>query len=373
MCYNDYTIIQNIFQSGSRGRLPNRNITMSLFSSSNNYIGVDIGTSSVKMVELGKKGNRVELVTYGYSETIKEGFSDDWLKDAEYVARVIDKIYRKMEGSAEKAVATLPAFSVFSSIINLRNVDKKTLPQAVEWEAKKFIPLPLEEMILDWKIIGSPAGGKDDTNVFLTGSPKKLVKKYVDIFRKTAVTLASLETETFSLIRSLLGNDKSTVMIVEIGAANADIFVVKNGIPVISRSLDMGGMGITKAIAAALNIGWLRAEQFKRDLGVSADVAGNSVVPKTIAGSAGAIVEEVRYLINIFQNKNDDKIEKVILSGGSAMLPNLAPFMSEKLNMNVVVGDPWARIFCPPELKPILSEIGPSFAVAVGSALREID
>ncbi|MFA5247763.1 MAG: type IV pilus assembly protein PilM [Patescibacteria group bacterium] len=346
---------------------------MSLFSSSNNYIGVDIGTSSVKMVELGKKANKIELITYGYSEGVREGFSDDWLKNPGYVAMVIDKIYRQMGGSAEKAVATLPAFSVFSSIINLHNVDKKSLAQAVEWEAKKFIPLPLEEMILDWKIITSLSGKKEDTNVFLTGSPKKLVKKYVDIFRKTIVTLASLETETFSLIRSLLGDDKSTVMIVEIGAANADICVVKNGIPVVSRSLDMGGMGITKAIASALNIGTLRAEQFKRDLGVSANIAGSTVVPKTIAGSAGAIVEEVRYLINVFQNKSEDKIEKVILSGGSAMLPNLAPFMSEKLNMNVVVGDPWARVFCQPELKPILSEIGPSFSVAIGSALRELE
>jgi type IV pilus assembly protein PilM len=228
-------------------------------------------------------------------------------------------------------------------------------------------------MILDWKVI-NPLNQKDDNvSVFLTGSPKKLVKKYVNIFRKTLVTMSSLETETFSLIRSLLGEDKSTVMIVEIGATNADICVVKNSIPVISRSLDMGGLGITRSIANALNIGMLRAEQFKRDLGVAFNVAGSSVVPKTIAGSANAIVEEVRYLINIFQNKNDEKIEKIILSGGSAMLPNLAPFMSEKINMNVIVGDPWARVSYPPELKPILSEIGPGFSVAVGSALRELE
>lgn len=346
---------------------------MSLFSSSNNYIGVDIGTSSIKMVELGRKGKEIELLTYGYSEAAKENFSDEWLKDPTRAAMVIDKIYHQMGGTAEKAVATLPAFSVFSSIINLSNVDKKTLPQAVEWEAKKFIPLPLEEMILDWKIIGALDACDKDANVFLTGSPKKLVKRYVDIFRKTIVTLASLETETFSLIRSLLGNDKSTVMIVEIGATNADICVVKNSIPVISRSLDMGGLGMTKAIASVLNIGLFRAEQFKRDLGIGVGTAGSNVVPKTVAGPVNSIIEEVKYLINIFQNKNSDKVEKVILSGGSAMLPNLAAFMSEKLNLNVVVGDPWARISYPPELKPILSEIAPGFSVAIGSALRELE
>jgi type IV pilus assembly protein PilM len=346
---------------------------MGLFSSNNNFLGIDIGTSSIKMVELGEKGNKMSLISYGYSESLKEGGFDEQLGDPEYAAKLIDKIYRDMGASAEKAVATLPTFSVFSSIINLHNVDRKSLGQAVEWEAKKFIPLPLEEMILDWKIINSPNESKGDLNVFLTGSPKKLVKKYVDIFRKTIVTLASLETETFSLVRSLLGDDKSTVMIVEIGATNADICVVKKGVPVVSRSLDMGGAGITKAIASSLNISWSRAEQFKRDLGVSENLSGGNVVPKTIASSAGAIADEVKYLINIFQNKNEDKIEKVILSGGSSLLPNLASFMSGKLNMNIVVGDPWARISYQPELKPVLAEIGPSFSVAIGSAMRELE
>lgn len=335
---------------------------------------MDIGTSSIKMVELAKRGGKLELVTYGYSENAREGVLDGWTKNTDYVVKVVDKIYKKMEASTEKAVATLPAFSVFSSIINLRNVDKKGLAAAVEWEAKKFIPLPLEEMILDWKVIGDNKNGdKNSLMVFLTGSPKKLVKKYVDIFRKTLVTLVSLETETFSLIRALLGEDKSTVMIVEIGATNTDICIVKAGIPMVSRSLDLGGRTITKSISGTLNIGSFRAEQFKRDLGFATSQNINDVIPKTISNSVNPIIDEIRYLLNLFQNKNEDKVEKIVLAGGSVMLPNFVEYLKEKLNMTVVIGDPWARISYPPELKPILSEIGPSFAVAIGSAMREIE
>jgi type IV pilus assembly protein PilM len=299
---------------------------------------------------------------------------EGWTKNTEYVVKVIDKVYKKMEASTDKAVATLPAFSVFSSIINLRNVDKKGLTAAVEWEAKKFIPLPLEEMILDWKVISNSKGAdKNSLTVFLTGSPKKLVKKYVDIFRKTLVTLVSLETETFSLIRALLGEDKSTVMIVEVGATNTDICIVKDGIPMVSRSLDLGGKTITKSIAGTLNIGSFRAEQFKRDLGFANSQNGNDVIPKTISNSTNPIIDEIRYLLNLFQNKNEEKVEKIILAGGSVMLPNFVNYLKEKLNMTVVIGDPWARISYPPELKPILSEIGPGFAVAIGSAMREIE
>lgn len=313
------------------------------------------------------------MVSYGYSENVKEIAGDAWTKNTEYVIKVIDKIYKKMEAATNMAVATLPAFSVFSSIITLRNVDKNGLAAAVEWEAKKFIPLPLEEMILDWKVINNAKDKeKNNTMVLLTGSPKNLVKRYVNIFRKTLVNLTNLEPETFALIRALIGSDKSTLMLVEIGAVNTDIFIVKEGIPVLSRSLDIGGKTISKAIAAALNISLERAEQFKRDMGIAGSQASGDVIPKTIASATGPMIEEIKYLLNLYQNKNSDKVEKIILSGGSALLPNFIAYLSEKLNLNVIVGDPWARITYQPELKPILAEIGPGFAVAIGAAMREL-
>jgi type IV pilus assembly protein PilM len=346
---------------------------MALFSSNGAFIGVDIGSSAIKMVELEKKQGKIELVSYGYSESINEIAGDGWTKNTEYVIKVIDKVYKKMEATTNMAVATLPAFSVFSSIITLRNVDKNGLAAAVEWEAKKFIPLPLEEMILDWKVINNPKDKeKNNTMVLLTGSPKNLVKRYVNIFRKTLVNLTNLEPETFALIRAMVGSDKSTLMLAEIGATNTDIFIVKEGIPVLTRTLDIGGKTISKAIAASLNISLERAEQFKRDMGIVGNQAAGDVIPKTIANTITPLIEEIKYLLNLYQNKNADKVEKIILSGGSALLPNLTVFLSEKLNLNVIAGDPWARISYQPELKPILTEIGPGFAVAIGAAMREI-
>ena len=345
---------------------------MDLFSKKSGYIGVDIGSSSVKMVQLEKKAGRIHLVTYGYSENKKKTESVGWTKNIDYVAQIIDKIYKEMEATSDKSVASLPAFSVFSSIINLSNVDKKDLPQAINWEAKKFIPLPLEEMILDWKILVEN-NDKKNTKVFLTGSPKKLVKKYVSIFRKTIVNLSSLETETFSLIRSLVGADKSTVMIIEIGANTTDISIIKEGIPALNRSLDVGGGTITKTISNSLNIGLNRAEQFKQDLGVSGFQGAGNVIPSTVASAISPIVNEIKYLLNLFQSKGEDKVEKIILSGGSASLPNLVEYLSQQLNVNVIIGDPWARVSYPKQLEPILKEIGPLFSAAVGSAMREIE
>ncbi len=342
--------------------------------SNKSYLGIDVGTSSVKIVELKKEGGTLRLLTYGFAESIEtEGI--DWTEDVKYAAKVINKTLADAGTTTTNVVSALPAFSVFSSIINLSSVDKKELASAVHWEAKKVIPLPLEDMVLDWKIVDDEENkkNKDDEKVLLTGAPKKLVKKYLDIFKEAKINLLSLETETFSLVRALLGNDKSTVMIVEIGSNTTDISIVRNSIPVLNRSIDLGGVTITKAICKSLNIGMNRAEQFKYDLGVDQTKTSDSVIPKTIINTLSPAINEVKYLLNLFQSKNNQKVEKIVLSGGSSMLPNIDSYLAKVLDMNVIVGDPWSRVSYPVELEPLLKEIGPKLSVAIGLAMREME
>lgn len=343
---------------------------MGLFSSSNSFLGVDIGTTSIKVVELKRDSGKVRLLTYGFSENNSASSS---LPEPKQVAKIINKICQQAGVSSRSAVSALPTFSVFSSIINLAGIGGKDMASAVHWEAKKVIPLPLEEMILDWKKIEDQAvENKNNLKVLLTGAPRTLVKKYIDIFKAAQINLISLETEIFALIRSLLGNDKATVMIVEIGAATTSITIVDQSIPMLSRSLDMGGLTISKAIGNNLNIGLERAEQFKYDLGVSLS-GGEEVIPKTISQSLAPILNEIKYALNLFTSKNNKKIEKIILTGGSSMLPNLADYLAKILNINVILGNPWSRISYPVDLKILLDEISPRMAVAIGLAMREID
>lgn len=342
---------------------------MSLFSSNNSYLGIDIGTSSVKIVELKKERADVKLMTYGFSESLRaaEQF------DINQTARIINQICEKAGANSRSAVAALPTFSVFSSIINLTGVGKKDIPSAVQWEAKKVIPLPLEEMILDWKKIET--GGKNNGNVkiLLTSAPKSLVKKYIDIFKAAQINLLSLETETFALIRALVGNDKSAVMIVEMGANTTDISIIDQGIPMLNRSVDVGGLTITKAIGNNLNIGMERAEQFKYDLGISSLESQEDVVPKTIIETISIVINEIKYVLNLFQSKNNKSVDKIILSGGSALLINFANYLSKVLDINVIIGNPWDRISYPVDLKLVLDEIGPRMSTAVGLAMRQIE
>lgn len=348
---------------------------MGLFSSADDScLGIDIGDSSLKMVELKKKGRRLVLANYAFTENVT-GIQFTKLEDADYLAKLINRVRDEVGIKARRAAVSLPTFAVFSSIINIANADKKTLPNLVREEAKKVIPLPLEEMILDWKEIPASENEKNrlNTKVFLTGSPKKLVRRYIEIFSKAKLELASLETETFSLIRCLLGNDPDTVMIVEIGANSTDLAIVKESIPVLSRSLEICGRTITEAIAKGLDVPVEQAEQFKLDLSLASKIGEMVDLPPAVMAAIAPIASEIEYMLDFYGTNYQGKVEKIILSGGSALMFGFSEYLSRRLNTQVIVGDPWARVDYPAELKGVITEVGPKLAVAIGLAMREIN
>jgi type IV pilus assembly protein PilM len=367
---------------------------MGLFSKKSsadlNYLGVDIGGSSIKMVELTNNNGRAQLVTYGYLERSLKG--NVKLIDApDETAGLIRKVADKCRVVTARAITALPGPAVFSSIISLPEISRRDLGSpkkvtaAVEWEAKKVLPLPLEEMILDWKVIGSEEMLKKEgaaeekirnLQVLLTGAAKEVIQKYIDIFKKAGLELISLETESFALARSLVGKDKSTVILVDIGAVNTDISVIENAIPLLSRSVGIGGLEITREISRTLNVSPEQAEQFKRDLAGQTEEIGGEVLPEIIKRPVQAIVDETQYMINFYLEQPDNqnkKIERIVLAGGTAQLFNLPKVFTEQLGVRTFIGNPWARVIYPEDLQPILDNIGSRFATAIGLAMRDIE
>lgn len=343
---------------------------MGLFSSQpKTLLGIDIGDSAIKMVELSARGKKIHLLNYGFSEDLSQTKLTA-TDDLDYLATAIAKVKKDVGILGNRACVSLPSFSVFSAVVNLDNVNPKTIANQVSEEAKKVIPLPLSEMVLDWKIIPGtdPTAG---TKVFLTGSPKKLIKRYISVFQKAKIELASLETETFSLIRSLLGNDPATVMLIDLGANSSDICIVKESIPYLNRSLTVSGAGVNDAIAQKLNLQSDKAERMKIDLSLNREEQTGEV-PALILAAIDPIITEARYMLELFQSEGSRKVEKIILTGGGSMLVNLAAYLENALNLRVVIGNPWFRVNTSLELQPVLNEVGPKLAVAVGLALRGI-
>ncbi|HPD07976.1 type IV pilus assembly protein PilM [Patescibacteria group bacterium] len=359
---------------------------MALFKSEANdsCLGVDIGTSGIKIVELKRDDKRVVLSTYGFSESL--GGNNPLNMPIEDAAKTITKIWQDAGMTSRRVVASLPNFSVFSSIITLVDVSDANLSMAVNAEAKKVMPLPLEEMVLDWKKIPVPigqqvgptnsnaadikSGAKSITRILLTGAPKVLVNKYIEIFKAAELNLVFLEGEIIALIRSLVGNDKGIIMIVEVGSTNTDLVIIDHGVPVFNRSLDLGGLTVTETISKNLNIDLQQAEQFKYDLGVAG--IRSAELPEALKSLVDSVASEIKYSLNLFQSNNGKSVEKIIMTGGSSLLYNFPEYLSKALNMNVIIGSPWTLISYPLNIKPLLDEIGPRLAVAVGLAMRGI-
>ncbi len=335
------------------------------------FLGVDVGSTSIKLVELSEEKGLPTLVTYGYAErAMGDIVNGDAKEILSKVAILLKKLYVQANVSSYQAVTALPNFSVFNSVITLPMMNKKELDSAIRWEAKKFVPMPIEEIILDWRIIDTIDVDRRRKNyrILLTAAAKNLVRRYVEIFKQADLQLLSLETESFALSRSLIGKSQATTMIIDTSAVTTDIIIIEKGLPAFNRSIDVGGITISQAIANSLNIDFKRAEQFKRDIGME----GSSKIPRVIEGILKPVIDEMRYSLRLYQDQSGKMVEQVILSGGSAYLPNLADYFSKILNIRVIIGNPWTRISFPEELKPALDEVAPRFAVAVGLALREI-
>lgn len=381
---------------------------MGLFSSSKeSYIGVDIGTASIKIVELRKENGKPFLVTYGYIDVRSDIIRSNTPETRQKIITNLRNLLKSAHVTSDRAIAALPTFSVFNSIITLPKMPLKDLSSAIKWEAKKYVPMPLEEMILDSKVlnlqaeknaapekkalglfslkgnnkeIANPAGGLeqkvDDEKVFrvlVTAAPKNLVNRYIDIFKQVGVKLISLETEAFALARSLIGYNEVPTMIVDIGSITTDTCVIEKGVPILNRSIDVGGLSITQAIANSLNVSPDRAEQFKRDFGVSVTRDANQKgIPRLIINALGPVINEIKYVFDLYHNQGSLEIEKIVLAGGSAFLPNLAEHFSNLFNKPTVIGNPWERTVYPMELKPVLDEVGSRLAVAIGLAMRDI-
>ncbi|MFZ2682010.1 MAG: type IV pilus assembly protein PilM [Patescibacteria group bacterium] len=356
-------------------------------------LGVDVGTSGIKVVEIVAENGRLRLSRYGYSQLVTAVKPDTALiDDAPRAAETLQRIMKESNMRGQKAVASLPSSKVFHAMITLPvpKDPKEDLKPIIEAQARKLLPLPLEEMILDSNILdkdllpkaqgAQPAEAsaqpldksKKYIRVLLTGAPKTLVAKYVEMFKLAKLELVSLETEIFAVIRSLVGKDKSRIMIVDMGANRTNIAVVDKGVPYLTRGIKTGGNAITQALAASMGVSFEEAEAMKLDLSFSA----NQTLPAPLEQAIKPMLHELQYALQLYAEQefhDNSTVEKIIITGGSSHVPGLVPYLTAALNVNVYHGDPWARVATVPEARPVLDEVGPRLAVAIGLAMHDHD
>lgn len=354
---------------------------MGLFSSSDasGFVGIDIGYGGIKLVELKMEKQRLRLVTYAYVNMAAETLDQSLLQDTQGTGDLLKKMLEKARVQTKKAIVALPISGTFSSILHVPTTEEKAVKEAVQAQAKKLIPLPLDEVALDTVVIDKTAKTDQErasTRVLMTAAPKSLVTKYTEICKRAGLELRFLETEAFAEIRSLVGKDRATIMIVDIGTLRTNVMIVEQGIPFVTRSIASGGSAMTQIIAKTLGVPVEQAETIKRDIAGLQKLTSSTDIEPVLGVLAKPIVDEIRYAMSLYAsqaNGNEAKtVDKVIITGGASLLPKFPEYLTQQLGVNTYLGNPWARIVYPPELKPVVQELGPRFAVVIGCAMHDL-
>lgn len=337
------------------------------FSQNKSKLGIDIGTSSIKVVQLKKQDQKYFLETYGMVDVSMRKASDSGFDVIAETARILKQLLEKARVTTKKVVASLPNNIVFVSMIEMPEMSEKELKNAIEFEARRYVPLPLEEVTLSWSVMHEPGTPRAKLKVLLTAVPTSVIDNYLKMFKIAGLEPIALEIESLALIRSLVGSRQDSFVIIDIGARNTSLSLVDKGFLRVSRNLSVGGETITAGISSGLKVSLARAEQFKKDLGVSGQLA--SQIPQSIRPPIDTIKSETAQLINIYESSGGT-IQEVVFAGLGSHLPGLAQFFFD-LGPKVSMGDPLKFVSFHPEVKSHLEPMALAFSVAMGLAMRE--
>ncbi|HAI74314.1 MAG TPA: hypothetical protein DCS28_02710 [Candidatus Moranbacteria bacterium] len=348
----------------------------------NTFLGVDIGTASIKIVELKVIEGRPILSNYAWmplsEDILEKGINSDYAYAL--LPQYIKRIIKKAGFGTRNAFVSLPAFGGLITLIDFPEMAEQDMEQAIKFEAHKYIPTSLDEVVISWEVVEKKSAkiaskdtvvDKSDTTlkVLLVAASKNKVLKYENLIEAAGLKLKSVDIEAFSAVRSLVGNDSGCFIIIDIGSKACNIILVEKGIIRINRNIDAGGMDLTKTISKGMVIDFERAEALKIS-GTNFFDSKSSVSFFTMELLTGEVERIVRTYLRDGEKK---AIDEIILSGGTANMVGLAEYFSNKLKIKTVIGNPLAKISYDSKLEKAVSKIRTGFSVAIGLTLKGVD
>lgn len=344
------------------------------------YLGVDIGTTSIKIVEVskGKTKPKIEnygvLETYGHLERLNDAIQTSALKIVEKeTAELLKLLLKQLKIKSQQTIASIPAFSSFITLLEIPEMSDADIVKTMPFQIRQHIPLPVSEVTIDWVRVGRREDEKGFTKqqILLISVPKEQIRRYENIFKLAGLRLKALEMESFSLIRALVDNDPTPTIIVDIGARSTNIVVVDKGFLKHNTQTDFAGGSLTQAIASGLNINIRRAEELKKQRGLLG--AGGEYELSTLTlPFLDAIINEVKRAQVAFEKSGEVKIERVILAGGGANMLGIDKYFEKQMGLPTVIGNPFSKVEYPAKIEPIIKELGPSFSVAIGLGIKNL-
>jgi len=335
-------------------------------------IGLDIGSKTIKIVEVAREGKVFKLRgagVVGYKGPAIEQMKDG--QEMASLAEAIKKLHHEAKISEKEVAIALPETKVFTRTKKFPLLTDTEIASAIKWEAEQDIPIPVNEAIIQHQLLERrESATPPETLVLLVAAPKKIVEKYIEVIQAARLSVTAVETELISLVRALAPAE-GVVLLADFGARSTDIAIAKNGQLVFSRSIPTAGEAFTRAVAQTLGVEQNQAEEYKKTYGL----AGTKLEGK-VKGALDPVfrmvADEIKKAIHFYQAEEKGEAPKsVIISGGTAGMPEVISVLSKLLSLEVVIGNAFGKVSVDAQTAKTLAPYAPLYSIAVGLALRE--
>lgn len=342
---------------------------------SESVIGIDIGTTTVKLAEIARQGNKLILRNAVLCDLPANIAEDGYITDTSALAELLQQVKAKNGIRTQEAVVAVSGRSIFVREVAFPVMTEAELREAIKWDMEKYVPFAPGSYYHDFVIVGKTSNEQEqEMKVLLVAAPQDLVNKIVSGLKTAGLKTMAVDIEPLAIYRTLNGAENSVV--VDLGGDAAQVIVFQNGSPTVTRAIPINGHRFTEAVMRVLELEYNEAENLKqrqKNL-LKQGSQEESVLHTQLAALVGELSREIRRTLEYFQMQNRYAVvDKVVLSGGGARLDNLAQQLATELDMPVAVHNPTAGLTVPPAFDPVQwQEIAPQFSVAVGLALAEV-
>jgi len=336
-----------------------------------NFFGLDLGTTSIRAVQLKGSGPLKTLYKYAQAPIEPTLTQSDAEVDKQKLAKAIHDLVASVGIETKRVAVNIPSGQVFSSVVEMDRMPEDELAKTIQYQAGSFIPMPIDESKVDWAVIGDSPADPKKVEVLLSSVPNKYVEQRYAMLEAAGFRVVAFEPDSMALMRAIVPTDATNPqMVLDIGRLATDLIITMNGNPHLTRAIPAGTNAFIKAAAGALNIDEAQASQFIYKFGLGKDKL-DSQVYNAIMPSVETLMVDVEKSIKYFQNRYpNSKIERIIVTGGASSIPELPLFIANRFGMNVEVGNAWRNVSYPPAKQNELLAVSNHFGVAVGLAER---
>lgn len=351
---------------------------MALFArSKKGVVGLDVGSSAVKLVELKERKGEYSLERIGVEPLSPEAIVDGSIMDSSLVVDAIHKLNDQARVKSASYATSLSGHSVIIKKILLPAMPEEELAESIQWEAEQYIPFDINDVRLDYVVLHEGEPGRDNMEVLLVAVKRDKVNDYVSVVSQTGKTAVLVDVDAFAVQNAFEVNydldPRKVVALINMGAGVTNINILARGTTVFWRDISFGGNQFTEALQREFNLAFAQAEALKR--GEQVDRYGPAEARPVLDTVSAEMASEIRKTFDFFSaTSSEGPVDELILSGGCALTPNLQQILRERFEVSTELMNPLRRIHVKESDfdRAWLDAISPMMAVAVGLGIRKV-